>query len=184
MKIKKSIKNSLIVAGLLGFSATSTVAQQATDDLFGSPFDQCFENGYNVDEVTKDEAFKTAECFNELLETNEEVGASMETLLQYSASWYQAAAEKGHEQGMVRLESSHLALSFLEFGQKRKQQKLASERAFDSYDTNNDGVLSVAEAAVSESLKSSFKDTDFDNDGVLSLGEFTVVNGDATAAGN
>lgn len=176
----KTAKIGLITTGLFAGAAH---AQEATDDLFGSPFDTCFENAYNTPEITKEGAFATAECFNKLLETTDEAGASMETILQYSASWYQTAAELGHEQGMVRLESSLLALSFLEFGAQQGIQKLASEKVFESLDVNGDNLLSAVELASAEDLSISFDETDLDKDGLLSAAEFTIKAGDATAAG-
>lgn len=187
MKIKTLTKTGFLAAVLIGSPVTGhaeeSVSEQAFDDLYGSPFDTCFENGYNNREVTKEHAFETAECFSTLLESSEDMGADMQTILQYTSSWYQTAAEMGHEQALVRMESSLLALSFLDYGIEMSRKKLEAERVFDSYDANKDGMLTLAEVDASEKLKASFKASDLDQDGVLSVGEFTIINGEATAAG-
>lgn len=98
----------------MGFTPGSALAQDDNTYLFDSPFDTCFKNGYHMDRVTSDQAYDTARCFTSLLETaNTDAltpGASTQTILRYAASWYEAAAKKGHTLAQTRLEASRSTL--------------------------------------------------------------------------
>ena len=181
----------IICSGVLG----SAIAQEqnVSSELFSSPFDACFENGYNIDQVTQDQAYATAKCFTALLETPQtktsNLGASKHTILEYSVSWYSAAAEKGHKLSQTNLDTYTLALNQFDKNnhfstRDQSQLLLASEKTFQALDTDNNGSLSLAEASSSPSLKNAFLQSDIDNDGLLNFGEYTILSGEATAAGN
>lgn len=188
--LNRALGTCVVSVALCGIGAGNVLAQDSGSGIFDSPFDRCFENGYNVDLVTVDQAFATAECFTSLIEPGDSgyLGASEATIMQYSASWYEAAARKGHKLAANKYETNLLALNAMDHQKSMslngdQQSMLASEQVFKSMDIDNDGLLTVAEVNVGE-LKASFAKTDIDSDGVLSYGEYTIYSGDATAAGN
>ena len=189
----KSLKAGLVLVAFCGGAVGNALAQEISSDIFSSPFNSCFADGYNLSLVTQDQAYATAECFTSLLEKEGAetayLGASKHTIMEYSVSWYSAAAAKGHELAQANLDTNMTALNLLEqemyFGVKTQdQQLLASEKVFQTLDTDNNGVLSLAEASSSPTLKEVFSKSDFDNDGMLNFGEYTILSGEATAAGN
>ncbi len=165
---------------------------QLSDDIFGSPFDVCFEHGYNATLVTQDQAYETAECFSELLDKNiadeRILGANKHTVLQYSISWYEAAAQKGHHGAAEKLSANVAKLMRHELKSKNglyneAQQLLASEKTFKALDTDQNGVLSAEESIASAEVNALLVDADLNNDGQLSFTEYTIGTGEATAAG-
>ncbi len=190
--IAQSFKVSFFSLFVLGGWFSHAMAQEAPTDIYSSPFDACFENGYNVDTVSQIQAFDTAQCFASLLVNGESdpmvLGASAHTIREYSMSWYRAAADKGHPLALSHLTKHLIALNDLE-QQLHSQvtdaewQMMASDETFRNLDANKDGMLSVAEASASSDLQQSFSQSDFDRDGLLSIGEYTVTHGEATAAG-
>jgi len=192
-KLNKSLKARLALVVFCGASFGNALAQENSADIFSSPFDACFENGYNLSLLTQDQTYSTAQCFTSLLEMKGAettyLGASEHTIMEYSVSWYAAAAEKGHKLAQENLDAGIAAMSTLEnhthFGLKEPdQQLLASEKAFQTLDTDDNGMLTLAEASSSLALKEVFSKSDFDNDGMLNFGEYTILSGEATAAGN
>lgn len=184
--LKQSIGICALSLACTGIFATSTVAQEIESDLYNTPFDSCFVDGYNLSEVTAQQAYETANCFTTLLQRDSDsnLGASKHTILEYSVSWYQAAANKGNTMAQTNLSTNLLALSSLETGLlSQGEQMLASEQVFNVLDADNNGLLTVAEASSSQDLKAIFSDSDIDNDGMLSYGEYTISAGEATAAG-
>ena len=185
-QVKRSIGVSLLVCGL---SSGATFAQEPSADLFGSPFDHCFADGYNISEVTGEEAFATAECFTDLLVEEQAkpgfLGASKHTILEYSASWYQAAADKGHPNAKVHVMQSFAAIDALinSHINTNEANLLASEQKFQSLDRDSNGLLTGSELASSTDLRNSLQSTDLDQDGALSYGEYAINYGEATAAG-
>jgi len=188
-----TFKAGLVLVTFCGGAVGNALAQETGSDIFSSPFDSCFADGYNISLVTQDQAYATAECFTSLLKKEGAetayLGASKHTIMEYSVSWYSAAATKGHELAQTNLNTNMVALNLLEkemfFGIKTQdQQLLASEKNFRRLDTDDNGVLSLAEASSSPALKSAFSSSDFDNDGTLNFGEYTIQSGEATAAGN
>lgn len=179
---------SILCNGAL-FSSAS--AEQSTIDLFDTPFDHCFEHGYHLDAVTQDQAFATAQCFTNLLSSESDVaalGASVHTIRQYAASWYSAAAAKGHALALAQISKQLIALNQLEQTLHSRitdaqWQLLAADTTFKTLDINRDGALSPVEVAAAGELKSGLLQGDLDQDGLLSLAEYTVHNGEATASG-
>jgi len=191
--LNKSFRARLALVVFCGASFGNALAQENSSDIYSSPFDTCFENGYNLSLLTQDQTYATAQCFTSLLEKKgyetAYLGASVHTIMEYSVSWYAAAAEKGHKLAQANLDTNLFAMSTLEnhmhFGLKEQdQQLLASEKVFQALDTDDNGMLTLAEASSSLVLKEAFSKSDFDNDGLLNFGEYTILSGEATAAGN
>jgi len=191
--MNKISRASLVLLMSYGFTSACNAAEENFSGIYSSQFDSCFSEGYNVDELTQDQAYITAQCFTELLEQEgvdtESLGASKLTIMQYSDSWYKAALEKGHKLAKDSLDANTIAFNALKlqthFGLiEQNSQLLASEKAFNALDTDGNGLLSLAEASSSKNLKEAFSKVDFDSDGVLSAGEYTILYGDMTAAGN
>lgn len=191
--IKDSLNVCLVSAVVSGFAVGAATANENTSeevaDLYGSPFDSCFVAGYNQDLVDQKQAYETAQCFTTLLSKANEtdyLGASTHTIMQYSASWYKAAAEKGHSQAESELATNLLALSRLENSLESSAgdiQMLASEKQFQALDIDGNGSLTLAEASVSSEIKNQFEKSDIDQDGSISFGEYSIRSGEATAAG-
>ncbi|MDX1452475.1 MAG: hypothetical protein R3183_07940 [Oleiphilaceae bacterium] len=192
MKVTSAVVKTLFLslicqAGMIA----NTSAQEKTADLFGTPFDMCFEHGYNVDDVTQQQAFATAQCFTTLLETGVDpmvTGASEHTIRQYATSWYSAAADKGHALALAHITRTLIALNQLEQSLHSRVtdaewQLLAQNQSFVSLDTNRDGFLSADEAAQSSDIQLGFSTVDMDKDGLVSIAEYTIKHGEATAAG-
>ena len=196
--MKNTIINKLSIASFFlimcyGITFVNAAAEDTISDIYSSGFDACFSEGYHISELTKSQIYTTAQCFTSLLkkEGTEAVslGASKLTIMQYSDSWYKAAVEKGHKQAQSSLDANRVAFNALEqqtyFGViVQEDQLLASEKVFNSLDTDGNGMLSLAEASNSKNLKDTFSEVDYDNDGVLSAGEYIILYGDMTAAGN
>jgi|GEM_PF-4305383 len=192
-RINKLSSASLVLIMCYGISSANALAAETNSDIYSSDFDDCFSEGYNISELTKGQIYTTAQCFTSLLETSgaeaASLGASKLTIMQYSDSWYRAAVEKGHKQAQSGLDANLIAFSALEQQTHfsviaQDDQLLASEKAFNSLDTDRNGMLSLAEASISKELKDTFSEVDYDSDGVLSAGEYTILYGDITAAGN
>jgi len=193
-KIIKKLPNASLVL-VLCYSAISvgSASEENITGIYSSDFDNCFSEGYNIAELTKDQIYLTAQCFTSLLEKEKiefaSLGASKLTIMQYSDSWYRAAVEKGHKLAQAHLDSNIVAFTALEqqthFGITAPvEQLLASEIAFNALDIDGNGLLSLSEASASKNLKKAFSKVDFDSDGDLSAGEYTILYGDMTAAGN
>ena len=195
--MKNTTMNKLSSASLvliMGYSTLSfgTSNDESFVDIYNSEFHACFSEGYNTSELSKDQLYTTAQCFTNLLQKEEtqavSLGASKLTIMQYSDSWYRAAADKGHKLAQKGLDKNLFALAKLEgqthFGTApQEEQMFASEKVFKILDTDKDGFISIAEASTTEYIKNDFSKTDFDNDGMLSQGEYTIQYGESTAAG-
>jgi hypothetical protein len=191
-KINKLSRASLVLIMCYGTSFTHAATDEIISDIYSSKFDSCFSEGYNIDKLTQDQAFITAQCFTSLLEIEGAditfLGASKLTIMQYSDSWYKAAIEKGHKLAQAKLDANTIAFNTLKqqahFGIiEQDEQLLASEKTFKTLDADKNGTLSFAEASSSQDLKAAFTEIDFDNDGKLSVGEYTIQYGEMTAAG-
>jgi hypothetical protein len=182
------------LALILCCSTSSVVATgEIVTDIYSSDFENCFSEGYNNSDLSKDQIYLTAECFTALLKKEKlqaaSIGASKLTIMQYSDSWYKAAANMGHLQAKDKIDSNLASLASLEqqthFGMAPHDQLLfASENAFKALDSDRDGFISLVEATASKKIKENFAKTDYDNDGMLSPGEYTIEFGEMTAAGN
>lgn len=192
MKVNAIFQTLALSFLLSGALVKGALAEDLSTDLFGSPFDTCFEHGYNVDLLTQNQAFATAQCFTTLLDSDLDtmaLGASPHTIRQYAASWFDAAANKGHALALAKASEQRIALNRLEQHihsdvTDAEWQLLAADTTFQALDADHNGLLSVAEVAPSDALQRAFMDADFDRDGVLSIAEYTIINGEATAAGN
>lgn len=179
---------SVTISGASLAMASDASNEESSDFFYSSAFDSCFKDGYNIAELNEKQIFSTAQCFDGLLTGNEvNPGASRHTIMAYAVNWYEAAAEKGHQGARKAAKANLLALNALENQTATQLSEattlLASEQDFNALDMNGDGLLSVAEASVSESLKSQFEKADIDRDGLISVGEYTINSGEATAAG-
>lgn len=192
MKVNATLQTLALSFLLNGALVNGALAEDLSTDLFGSPFDACFEHGYNVDLLTQNQAFATAQCFTTLLDSDLDamaLGASPHTIRQYAASWFDAAASKGHALALAKASEQRIALNRLEQHihsdvTDAEWQLLAADTTFQALDADHNGLLSVAEVAPSDALQRAFINADFDQDGVLSIAEYTILNGEATAAGN
>ena len=191
-RINKISSATLVLIMCYGASFTHAATNENISNIYSSQFDSCFSEGYNVDELTQDQTYITAQCFTSLLEKEgadtASLGASKLTIMQYSDSWYKAAIEKGHKLAQDNLDANTIAFNTLKqqthFGIiEQDGQLLASEKAFKALDADNNGTLSLNEASNSQGLKLAFSEIDFDNDGMLSVGEYTIQYGEMTAAG-
>ena len=100
-RINKISSATLVLIMCYGASFTHAATNENISNIYSSQFDSCFSEGYNVDELTQDQTYITAQCFTSLLEKEgadtASLGASKLTIMQYSDSWYKAAIEKGHK---------------------------------------------------------------------------------------
>jgi hypothetical protein len=187
-EIIKRKKVNKVVAGCVFavcFGGPVLASEEVSEDLFATPFEGCLFKGNDASELNHQEAYDVAMCFDALLSAKgANIGASLHTVQQYSASWYAFAVEKGHEAAAERLSQSLLALQQIEsasVGGAQGAGILPSEQRFKKLDLDGDGVLSLAEAG---DLSKGLGSMDIDNDGLISFGEFSIGAGEATAAGN
>ncbi|MFT7185660.1 MAG: hypothetical protein ACI84K_001042 [Pseudohongiellaceae bacterium] len=182
------------LALIIYYTASSSAAsEEIVVDIYSSGFYGCFSDGYNASELSKDQIYITAECFTALLEKEEletaSLGASKLTIMQYSDSWYRAAAAKGHDQAQAKIKANLAFMVSLEqrthFGMAPHELQLfASENAFKALDSDRNGFISLAEASVSKKITADFAKSDYDKDDMLSPGEYTIQFGEMTSAGN
>lgn len=189
---KKLLNASLPLILCSSIFSGATASEVAHTGIYSSAFDDCFSEGYHLSELSKEQIYTTALCFSGLLDSEQKnittLGASKLTILQYSDSWYQAAANLGHEHAQAKHQANRDLISSFEqethFGIAPLEETMfASENLFKRLDVNKDGLLSAEEAASSPALKQHFAKADFDDNGTLSVGEYAIEFGEMTAAG-